>query len=102
MKEILSRKTMKTLTLKEAEALAEEVKIMFPYVQVTEHKSVYGYPCKDLVTTNIADAINARKNHIFAFHGAICDNEGYKAKTISFVSLPKSFEEKFPNYVVIG
>ena len=105
MKKIFNRRSGKNLTLEEAKSLAQKVKKLFPDVQYDDHRAVNGYPTDNntFMLVNLHNIADSRPGHIFAFYGSeYMPFEGYKAHTISFVSLPTNFEEKFPDYVIIG
>lgn len=110
MKKIIKRNG-EFLNIAEARALCKKVKEVFPFVQSSEHLSVCGYPTEEAAkNANLQNVVNAHKGYIFTFIG--CEyvsntpdhNDGYRVLVIGFKELPPApnFEEKFPNYIIIG
>lgn len=108
MKKIIKR-TGDSLTIEEARSLSRRAKDVFTFVHVSEYRSVYPYSTEELAkNANLQNALDAHKGYTFLFIGteyvssSVDKNNGYKVVVIGLKDLPPNFEEKFPDYVIMG
>ncbi len=103
MKKIINRNTGKYLTTLEARTLclklAREIGITY-----AEHKAVYGYSSPTLAEkANMKAVCEVYEGYIFAYTGTIYDTfEGHKVYVLAIKNLPSDFEQRYPDYVIIG
>lgn len=103
MKKIIKRKTGRTLTQEEALELCRMLRWEIGATFV-EHKAVSGYATFELAEkANLREICETYENYIFAYIGTVYDTfEGYKVYVIAIKKLPNDFEQRYPEYVIIG
>lgn len=103
MKRIINRRTGKSLTQLEAKAFCNRLSREIGATCV-EHKAVSGYPTIELAErANLRSVCEVYEDYIFVYTGTVYDNfEGYKVYVLAIKRLPSDFEQRYPDFVVIG
>ena len=103
MKKIINRKSGNLLTIDEAKALCNKLSREIG-ITYADHKAVSGYPTPELAQkANLRAVCETYEGYIFAYTGTIYDAfEGYKVYVLAIKNLPSDFEQRYPNFVVIG
>ena len=103
MKKIINRKTGKLLTIEEAKALCHKLSREIG-ITYADHKTVSGYPTPELAEkANLRAVCETYEGYIFAYTGTVYDTfEGHKVYVLAIKNLPSDFEQRYPDFVVIG